>query len=227
MSRFTILLWAGYAIQAISPLVPVVAALASRRSSRFVRLPWMRRLALAVAFDLLVNWALLGMAIRNIHNAWFDNLTFLPEVGLSLWVLSGLGPSRFPGLVIVPTAAVLLGVTLLEAASTGLYLNWLTAMTTSSILLLGFCLWRLKEFIQQPAGAPAFQQPAFWVITAWTLAQGIQTTFNPLFSLFLRHLNHDLILVPWALVYLLGLVLNLILSRAFLCPKSTSSPAIS
>jgi hypothetical protein len=187
----------------------------------------MKRLALAVAFDLLVNWVLLGTAIRHIHNAWLANLAFLPDVGLSLWVLSGLGPRRFPTVVLVPTAAVLLGATLLEAASTGLYLKWLTAMTISSILLLGFCLWRLKEFLLQPAGPPAFQQPAFWVITAWTLAQGIHTTFNPLFRFFLRHLSHDLILVPWALVYALGLVINLILSRAFLCPKSTSSPAIS
>jgi hypothetical protein len=187
----------------------------------------MDRLALVVAFNLLVNWALVGMSIQRIHNAWLANLAFLPEVGLALWVLSGLGPRRFPTVVLVPTAAVLLGATLLEAASTGLWIKWLTSMTISSILLLAFCLWGLKEFFLQPVGPPAFHQPAFWVLAAWTLEQGIRTTFNPLFNLFLRHLSHDLILVPWVLIYAIGLVLNLILSRAFLCPKFSSSSAIS
>jgi hypothetical protein len=55
-----VFLWAGWGIQIVSPLVPVLAVLIHRRSGRYLSLPWMRRLAILVCFQLAVNWAMLG-----------------------------------------------------------------------------------------------------------------------------------------------------------------------
>ncbi len=227
MIPFATLLWTGYAILLISPLLPVVAAIANRRSTGFLRYPWMDRLTLAVTCNLLVNWALLSMCVRHIDNLWFDNLTFLPEFGLDLWVLSGLGPRRIPRFVIVSISAILVGATVLEAATTGLWLKWSTSMSISSILLIGLCFWRLQELFLQPVNLSVFRQPAFWVLAAWLLELGMEMTFYPLHAFFLSHLSRSWVLVPWLAKYALGLGLDLTLSMAFLCPKSISSSATS
>src|SRR5512133_4273031 len=97
MDRFRVLLWVGWGIQSVSPLVPVLAAAVHARSERFQSFPWMRRLTALLVFQLLVNWIMLGMAMNRVRNPLVADLAHLPEVRGALWVLAGLGPKALPG----------------------------------------------------------------------------------------------------------------------------------
>ncbi|MBL0210550.1 MAG: hypothetical protein IPQ13_06495 [Holophagaceae bacterium] len=195
----------------------------NRRTSRFINLPWMDRLAVAVGFDLVVNWALLGMAFRHVHNAWLTDFAMVPQVLLSLWVLSGLGPRPIPPRILATAVVAFLGSATLEASLIGFGRKWPVTLILASLILLGFCLWRLKDLIAQPEGETVYRQPAFWLLGGWVLGQGMHLTFIPLADLFLKSLPKAWILVPWIITYFLGLSLNLVLSKAFLCRKSAWS----
>lgn len=213
----------GWGIQLISPLFPVVAAVVNWRSGRFIHLPWMDRLFIAVAFDLLVDWALLGMALRHMHNIWLLNLALVPQILLSLWVLSGLWSRSIPAFITAPAVGAVLGIAFVEAAWVGLGSKWFASMTVWNLVILILCLWKLKNLLFQSDGKSVYEHPAFWLSSAWVLAQGIHLTFHPLTDLFLKRLSPDWILIPWFMNYSVGLLLSLALSRTFLCRKSISS----
>ncbi|HEY3399769.1 MAG TPA: hypothetical protein VGK03_03985 [Geothrix sp.] len=223
MQPFTVFLWLGWGIQLIRPLIPVGAILANRKSPRYVHLPWMDRLIISVLFDLLVNWTLLGLAFRHIHNAWLADLALVPQTMLSLWVLSSLGPRPIPAFILAPGAVAGLGSTLWEAVSTGFRGKWLVAMTVSSLIVFPLCLWKLKELLSQPDGEPAYRQPAFWLLGTWALDHGTMLIFYPLVDPFMHRLSPAWILVPWLVNYLIGLLLSFTLSWTFLCRKPVSS----
>ena len=200
-----------------------MAALANQRTIRFVHHPWMNRLAVAVAFDLLVDWLLLGMAFNHIHNAWLSNLALVPQFFLSLWVLSGLGSPPLSTAILAPSAVAVLGAACLEATSSGLGSKWTATMTISNFLLLALCLWILKDFIFQTNKESTYRAPKFWLLCAWVLAMGSHLTFDMVANVFLHRLPTAWILVPWFGNYLVGFFLSLTLSRTFLCPRFTSS----
>ncbi len=183
----------------------------------------MDRFAVMVGFDLIVNWALLGLAFRHIHNAWLADVALVPQVLLSLWVLSGLGPRPIPPRALAVAVATFLGSAVLEAGLIGFGRKWPVSMVLASLILLGLCLWRLKDLVSLPDGDVVYRQPAFWLLGGWVLAQGIHLTFTPLADLFLKSLSKTWILIPWIITYFFGLSLNLVLSKTFLCLKSSSS----
>ncbi len=217
------LLWLGWGIQVVSPLLPLLAAVAHFRSTQYVAHPWMRRLAATLLVDLLVNWTLLGMAMSHVHNAWLTNLAFLPQALLFLWVLSGLRPRPFPAFAMPLILMILVIIACFEAQSAGIGQKWITSMTVFSALVLLLCLWQLKELFILTDGSPIHHQPAFWLLGSWILMAGNHLTFYPLVRHFLKHLPQAWILVPWLMTYLIGLSLNICLSRTFLCRNSTSS----
>ncbi len=183
----------------------------------------MDRLSVAVAFDLLVDWGLLGLAIRHTHNIWLLNLAIVPQLLFSLWVLSGLGERPFPRLVIALAVWSVLGIAIVEAIWVGLGTKWSVSLIAWSLVLLALCLWKFVDLLIQLDGESVYHQPAFWMLSAWVLMQGNHLTFHPLSSLFLQRLSLDWVLVPWFMNYSVGLLLTLSLSKTFLCLKSSSS----
>lgn len=183
----------------------------------------MDRLALAVVFNLLVNWILLGLAFRHIQNLWFSDLLVLPRMVLALWVFSSLSPRPLSAFFLAPALLITLGCAVWDAASLGLSQKWLTTITISNLVLFALCLWTLKDLFLQADGAAASHQPAFWMLGSWAMAHGITLFYTPLFGLFLKHLSPAWIVVPGLAYFLVGLILNITLSWTFLCRKSLSS----
>lgn len=182
----------------------------------------MSRLSVAVLFDLLVNWALLGLAFGHIHNAWLANLAFVPQTLMSLWVLSDLGPRPFPVSILVSAGVLILATAGWDATSFGLKTKWLTSMAVASIVLLGLSTWKLQGLLQLN-GETLFQEPAFWLLGTWTLDHGTLLIFYPLADAFIHHLSPTWVQIPWLVNYLVGLLLNITLARTFLCRNTNLS----
>ena len=204
------------------PLVPVMAALVHQRSGSYLSLPWMRRLAILVCLQLAVNWAMLGLAMNRVHNAWLADLAHLPEVLLPLWVLAGLGPRIVPRAAFITAAAAMVSTAAWNAAHVGLGAKWPVAEATASILLLALCVWQFKGLLAQEDQRSAWNQPASWLLGAWTLDQAIMLMLYPLQNLFLHQLSRDWILVPWLVRFIIGLFLNLAIAKTFLCRTTNS-----
>ena len=206
-------------IQLISPLFPVVAAVVNWRSVGLFTCPD-DRLFIAVAFDLLVDWALSdGSPTHAQHLAPQLRLcprSFIPMGSLAL-------ESVDPAFITAPAVGAVLGIAFVEAAWVRLGSKWFASMTVWNLVILILCLWKLKNLLFQSDGKSVYEHPAFWLSSAWVLAQGIHLTFHPLTDLFLKRLSPDWILIPWFMNYSVGLLLSLALSRTFLCRKSISS----
>lgn len=183
----------------------------------------MTRLSLAVLFDLLVNWILLGMAMRHIHNAWLADLAAVPQTLLALWTLTGLSPRTATVRLATITGMAALGFAVWEGTLLGLERKWLATMTVSSAGIFILSFWSLWNLLRVVDEIPHFRNPAFWILATWVIDHGTILVFYPISDNFLHHLPHDWILVPWFLNYLVGLLLSLSLSWTFLCRKSTSS----
>lgn len=223
MDQFKVLLWAGYAVNLISPAIPVSAMVFHHWSGRFTTPPWIRRLSLLLGYGLLVNWTLLGLALNHVRNAWLAAPAYLVESLLTLWVLRGVAPRRFPSLVLVPSIAVILGTTAVDAFRIGVRGKWPISETVTSLLLLALCILALSEPSREDDETPARNRPSFWLLGAWSLMLAFDLTFYPLHNVFLQQLSREWILVPWFAKYVVGLILNLVLARTFLCPKPSSS----
>lgn len=223
MDRFKVLLWTAYAVNLISPALPVAAMVFHHGSGRFATPPWMRRLSLLLVYGLLVNWALLGLALGHVRNAWLSAPAYLVESLLTLWVLQGITPRCLPKPVLVPSVAVILGTTAVDAFRIGVRGKWPVSETVTTLILLALCLLALSASSREDDETPARDRPAFWFLGTWSLMLAFDLTFYPLHNAFLQHLSRDWILVPWFAKYAVGLILNLVLSRTYLCPKPSSS----
>lgn len=223
MDRFKVLLWAGYAVNLISPAMPVSAMVFHHWSGRYAAPPWMRRLSLLLGYGLLVNWALLGLALNHIRNAWLAAPAYLIESLLTLWVLRGVGSRRLAWSVLIPSITVILGSAASDALRIGLHGKWPVSETITTLILLVLCLILLTTQLRNEGGTSAWDQPSFWLLSAWSLMLAFDLTFYPLHNVFLQRLSHEWVLVPWFAKYVIGLILNLALARTYLCPKPSSS----
>lgn len=223
MDQFKVLLWAGYAVQLISPALPVAAVVIHHRSGRYAAPPWIRRLSLLLAFNLSVNWTLLGLAMNHVRNAWLAAPAFVVETLLTLWVLWGIAPRRLRWPLLVPSVAVILGSAIVEASWIGFRGKWPLSETAASLILLLFCVMLLTLTLPGDGETPSRNRPSFWLLSAWSLMFVLELTFFPLHNFFLRSLSRPWILVPWFAKFTIGLILNLGLARTFLCPKPSSS----
>ena len=222
MDQFRVLLWTGWTIQAVSPLVPVVAVLIHFQSMRFLSFSWMRRLTVLLVLQLAVNWAMLGMAMNKIHNAWLADLAHLPEAMLPLWVLAGLDAQETPRPAFIASAGAILLSAAWNANQVGLSARWLMAETTASLALLALCLWQFKGLVARTDQHSFWSQPAFWLLGTWILDHAIMLMFYPMQNLFIHQLSRTWILVPWLVRFTIGLVLNCTISRTYLCQKTNS-----
>lgn len=222
MDRFRVLLWVGWGIQSVSPLVPVLAAAVHARSERFQSFPWMRRLTALLVFQLIVNWTMLGMALNRVHNAWVADLAHLPEVLGALWVLAGLGPKVLPGPASLVAAVAMVASAAWDAARVGIGSRWSMAETTASLVLFALSLWLLKGLVTKVDEQSPWNRPAAWLLGTWALDQGIMLMFYPLQNLFIHQLSRDWVLIPWLVRFFIGLLLNLALARTYLCRKTNS-----
>ncbi|GLH66982.1 hypothetical protein [Geothrix edaphica] len=222
MDRFRVLLWVGWGIQSVSPLVPVLAAAVHARSERFQSFPWMRRLTALLIFQLFVNWTMLGMAMNRVRNAWVADLAHVPEVLGALWVLAGLGPKVLPGPVFILAAGTMVASAAWEAAQAGVGSRWSMAETAASLVLFALCLWLLKDLVTKADGRSPWNRPAAWLLGTWALDQGIMLMFYPVQNLFIHQLSRDWVLIPWLVRFIIGLLLNLALARTYLCRKTNS-----
>lgn len=222
MDRFRFLLWVGWGIQAVSPLIPVLAAAIHFRSRRFQSLPWMRRLTALLVFQLTVNWAMLGMAMNRVPNAWLADLAHLPEVLGSLWVLAGLSPRVIPGLAFIIAAGAMVSSAAWDAARVGVGSRWSAAEITASLAVFALCLWLLKGLVAKVDERSPWIRPTSWLLGTWALDQGIMLMFYPVQNLFIHQLSRDWVLIPWLVRFIIGLLLNLALARTYLCRKANS-----
>lgn len=223
MSRFTLFFWVASGVNFLSPLIPVLAFIHQQRTGKYHFRPWMAKLGVLLMFQLLVNWGMLGTSINGRHNDWLEDLAYLPEMVLSLWVLDGIREGGLPRMVLLASLGLMGGAAAINGFQVGLDRTWPLAWTVASLLLLGLCLWQLQELITQKGSESIWHQPAFWLLTSWPLMLGVDLTFYPLHNFFLKSLSRAWILVPWFAKYLIGLILNLGVARTFLCPKPSSS----
>ncbi len=223
MGWFLALRRAIWVVLILAPLLPVLALVVHRQSGKYRVHPWMDRLAVLLLFQLLVNWVMLGTALNGIHNDWQEDLSFLPEMMISLWVLAGVGRFPLPRIILLASAGLMAICATLDATQVGLEKTWPLAWTVASILLLGLCIWQLVRLMIQRDLERIWNQPAFWLLGPWSLLLGADLTFFPLHNYFLKHLSRTWIVVPWFAKYLIGLILNLGIARTFLCPKPSSS----
>ncbi|HJW73306.1 MAG TPA: hypothetical protein VJ486_10795 [Geothrix sp.] len=213
----------GWAVQLISPLIPVVAAGVGYRSTLYIRRPWMNRLSITLLYILLVNWLLLATAMNHIQNNWMYNASVIPEFALSLWTLSGIGPRPIPTFVLGPAPVGILGIAILQWLKMGPWEMWPMVILYSITVLFALCIWRLARIIPLIVEDPDTWQPAFWLLGSWMLMNGVDLAFWPLFDYFLARLSRPLVLVPFLMKFILGMFFNLALARTFLCRKSHSS----
>lgn len=183
----------------------------------------MRRLTLALVYSLLIDWALLGLAIFHVHNSWLGNLAYFLESLAYLWVLAGIGNRKPFRTFLIPALLAILLSTIWDAWHQGLWKKWLVTESTAGVVLCGFCLWLLLDLLRGRTLISNWNQASFWLLGAWTLQYPVEFTFYPIHNLFLNSLSRDWILVPWFAKYLIGLILNLGVARTYLCPKSSSS----
>jgi hypothetical protein len=214
--------WIGRGVE-ITHLAPVVAAIINRRSDRFIRERWMRRLEIHILWDTIVAAIALGLAMARIRNLWFHDLTFFPGFALALWTLNGLRPeNRLHKLRLAAMGAICL-VGAYEAFRFGLSAKWVLTMSLGSAFLLFSSLWELVQLILENERIPLSALPSFWFLSVWVLYHGMILIFHPLTSFFLRTLSKEWVLYPWLVTYLLGGLFNVVLSKTFLCPKLRSS----
>lgn len=222
MPSLHVLTWIGHWLEA-SRFVPLGAALVNRRTERFIREPWMVRLEAFLVFDLLLEVGLLGLALRHTRNYWLHDLALLPSLALGAWILAGMNPSRrFKSSLLFMGGLVAL-VTIGEAARLGLYHKWIASMILGSLGLMVASVWELGRLFARPSSAALAQHPAFWFLTASILDLGTSVLMYAGSTLFLRSLSPKWIGIPWAVNTALGVVLRLVLTKAFLCPKPKSS----
>lgn len=183
----------------------------------------MNRLAMLLVYGLLVNWALVGLALNQIRNAGIGDVAYLLESLFTLWVLSGIGPRPLPGPLLGSAGIVIMLSGAWEAATVGFTTKWPRTETVSGLIIGSLCLWRLLQTLVQEDHDPAWRQPAFWLLGSWSLLIGVELTFFPLHNLFLQRLTGAWLVVPWFAKYVIGLILNLGVARTFLCPKPSSS----
>jgi hypothetical protein len=217
------LLWSGWGVQVVTPLSPVLAAFFGSRSTSYIRLPWMKRLTITTTFILLVNWTLLAMAMRHIHNHWLFNLTVIPEFMLSLWLLSGIGPKPISSLVFSVALAGIIATAILEGWQLGPWVMWSGSILYLLAVLFALCIWKLVQIIPLVVGDSDTWQPAFWLLGSWMLMNGVDLIFWPLHDYFLARLSKPYVLVPFLVKFILALFFNFALARTFLCRKSHSS----
>lgn len=223
MDQFTVILRTNWTINLVSPLIPVLAMVIHRRMERFEALPWMGRLEVFFFFGLLVNWALLGMAVFWVRNLWLLDLTILPEGLFSLWVMDAITPLRLPRLFRLGAIGIMVTVSAWDGIRLGLDAKWVLAQIITSLLILAASLWRLKEYLIQDTSGSPYDRSVFWFLAAMTLEHATLLIFYPMNDIFLRQLSRDWVLVPWLARFSTGLALNLAFARTFLCPKPSSS----
>jgi hypothetical protein len=213
-----LLTWIGHWLEA-SRFVPLGAAIANRRTGRFIRESWMVRLEAYLVFDLLLEAGLLGLALRHTRNYWLHDLALLPFFVLGAWVLAGLNPSRRFRISLFALGILVVLVSIGEASRLGLYHKWTLSMILASVGLMVASVWELGRLFSRPSTTALTQYPAFWFLIATTLDLGTSVLMYAGSPLFLAALSAKWIGIPWAVNTSLGVVLRLILTKAFLCPK--------
>jgi len=183
----------------------------------------MVRLETFLVFDLLLEAGLLGLALRHTRNYWLHDLALLPSLALGAWILVGMNRSRRFKTSLLALGGLVVLVTIGEASHLGLYHKWIISMILGSLGLMFASVWNLGRLFSRPSSIGLSQQPAFWFLGASILDLGTSVLMYAGSTLFLRSLSPKWIGIPWAVNTALGVVLRLVLTKAFLCPKPKSS----
>lgn len=223
MDRFSVIFRIGTGVNLASPLIPVLAALIQGRSGRYRDYRWMNRLAFLLIYGLIVNWAMVGLSVNHIHNAWLADPGYFIESLLTLWVLAALGRRKLPRALLLASAGGVVASAAWDAWRIGLRGIWPVAETTAGSIQLGLCLWLLFDLLLANDPEPTWHQPTFWLLSSWALMHAIDLTFYPIRNFILQGLSREWILIPSFAKYVIGLLLNLGVARTFLCPKPSSS----
>lgn len=223
MDSYRVLFRIATAINLLSPLLPVAAAVIQARTKRYAEFPGQRRLMVLLVYGLLINWGMVGLSLARVPNAWLADPAYAIESLLMLWVLAGVSEGRLPKPILLGSAAAMLLSVAWDAQRLGLRAMWPVAETTVGLFMVFACLWLLFTLLTGNSPIQIRQLPTFWLYSSWLLTFSVALTFYPLRTLFLQHLSRDWILVPWFFKYAITLVLNLGVARTFLCPKPSSS----
>lgn len=175
-------------------------------------------------FDLAQGLVFTGLSMNHFHNQWLRHLTQpVVFVGL-LGTLFLMAPDSKRRRVLYGTCLAL-G---LAAALGGAFLDgmkWRNSVFTStmSLLYLGLVPRELKFLSESTMDSPLTGLPSFWVLAALLVYGSGTLIFNASSNYFLKTLSPPLVIIPWVVVGFVHAVHEVMLAKAFLCPKPTSS----
>lgn len=185
---------------------------------------WMRLFIKVQAFDLAQGAIFTGLSIYHVNNQWLRHLTqpivFMGFLGTMFQMVpASRNRRRLYGTCLgIGLAAALAG-----AALDGM--QWRNSVFTStmSFLYLGLVTRELRALAGSDEAPGLTSLPAFWVLSALLVYSSGTLIFNASSNYFLRALPPQLVLIPWVVVSFIHAVHEILLAKAFLCPKHISS----
>lgn len=205
-------------------VAPMAAYLWSLCGKRFQRPTWLPLFATVQAFDLAQGIVFTAMAYMAINNQTFRHLVQpLVCAGLLLTVFR-MAPATRPRQFLYGTCLAIV----LAAAVAGALLDgvkWRNAVftMTMSLVFLSLAAWEMKKLLASESHAPLTSLPEFWVLAALLVYGSGTLAFNASSNYFLRTLPPHLLPIPWVIVGTIHAIHEVLLAKAFLCPKPASS----
>ncbi len=185
----------------------------------------MRNLAWFQGYDLFTTAVTLSLGLLGHNNLWFANLD---EPVAFIWLMV-----LFRSWTTHPRAracygfAIVLG---LITSAAGIALNQSIFkfndlfLTFQSLILSAASMFELGRLFMAPdQESPLTQVPLFWVLSGTYFFSLGSLVIHALGNHFVRTLPLHLVGIPWLLRAILYYLQKLMIAKAFLCPKPTSS----
>lgn len=202
----------------------MAAYVVSRWRATYQQPGWIPGYAAVKLFDLVQGIIFYGMSVYHLNNQWFRHMTG-PVCYLGLiWTMFRMAPrSRGRRVLYGLCAAVGLAAAIAGFALNGIKLRNSLFTSTICLMYLGLVTWEMKALAQSNEDAHLTNLPAFWVLAALLVYSSGTLIFNASSNYFLRTLPPHLLPIPWVIVGIVHAIHEVMLAKAFLCPKPTSS----